>query len=30
VFVVQAIWAIFRQPTQNQPAIAEVKEIVNG
>jgi hypothetical protein len=30
LFVVQAIWAIFHQPTQNQLEVAEVKEAVNG
>ncbi|HEY9880385.1 MAG TPA: nitric-oxide reductase large subunit, partial [Leptolyngbyaceae cyanobacterium] len=29
VFVVQAIWAIFHQPTQNNPLLAEVREITD-
>jgi nitric oxide reductase subunit B len=29
-FVVQAIWAILRQPTQNQPELAEVKEAIEA
>ncbi len=30
VFVVQVIWAIFRQTTEHQPQTAEVQEVVNG
>ena len=30
LFVVQAIWAILHQPTQHQPAIAEIQEVLEG